>query len=355
MTRTSIAQVAGVVFGRRRERVNVETSAPRRDTSAGRPSAGRPGKARWRWARRLLVAVAAFAVTATLFSLIYNAATAGRAREPAGLRFVTADGIRTRYRQWGGGDGPPVVLVHGFAESADTFDPLGRALAGRRRVYALDLTGWGYSRREGPYDADHQAAQVLGFLDALRLDHVTLVGHSTGAAVVAAATLRSPDRISRLVFLDGDGLNTGAGAGATGLQTALPPPYRTTLLRLAVRSDWLIRRIYESNCGPGCPRLDRAGVDQWRRPLQVAGAEDGIWHMTSIVGLPATRVAALAGVPISKAVVFGSADDVFARSSPYETAKRIGAPAPVLIPGARHLSFISNPGQVASAITGGGG
>lgn len=312
-------------------------------------TAGR-GKARWRWARRLLIATLACAVAATLFSLVYNAATAGRAREPAGLRFVTADGIRTRYRQWGG-DGPPVVLVHGFAESADTFDPLGRALAGHHRVYALDLTGWGYSERKGPYDADHQAAQVLGFLDALHLDHVTLVGHSTGAAVVADATLRSPGRVSRLVFLDGDGLNTGAGASAAGLQTALPPPYRTTLLRLAIRSDWLIRQIYESNCGPGCPHLDRAGVDQWRRPLQVAGAENGIWRMTSIVGLPATRVAALARVPISKAVVFGTADDVFTKSSPYETAQRIGAPAPTLIPGARHLSFISHPAQVATAIT----
>ncbi|WP_285629263.1 alpha/beta fold hydrolase [Actinoallomurus iriomotensis] len=306
-----------------------------------------PGR---RWVRRLLIATSAMAVVATLFSLVYNAATAGRSREPAGLRFVTADGIRTRYRQWGGG-GPPVVLVHGFAESADTFDPLGRALVAHRRVYALDLTGWGYSRRRGPYDADHQAAQVLGFLDALHLDHVTLVGHSTGAAVVAAATLRSPGRVSRLVFLDGDGLNTGAGAGATGLQAALPPPYRTTLLRLALRSDWLIRRIYESNCGPGCPHLDRAGVDQWRRPFQVAGAENGIWQMTGIVGLPAARVAALAGVPISKAVVFGAADDVFAGSAPYETARRIGAPAPILIPGARHLSFISDPCQVATAIT----
>lgn len=310
-----------------------------------------PGKARrrWRWTRRLLSAALAFAVATTLFSIVYNAATAGRAREPAGTRFVVADGIRTRYRQWGG-SGRPVVLVHGFAESADTWDPLGRALAGHRQVYALDLTGWGYSQRKGPYDADHQAMQVLGFLDALHLNHATLVGHSTGAAVVAAAALRSPDRISQLVFLDGDALNTGAGAGAGGLQTVLPVPYRTTLLRLAARSNWLIRRIYDSNCGPGCPRLDRAGLEQWRRPLQVAGAENGIWHMKGIVGLPASRVTALAGIPIPKAVVFGADDDVFAKSSPYETAKRIGAPAPAVIPGARHLSFISNPVEVAAAI-----
>lgn len=319
--------------------------------SPAEPDEGVPRKAgkRRRWTRRLLSAALAFAVATTMFSFIYNAATAERAREPAGMRFVVADGIHTRYRQWGE-SGRPVVLVHGFAESADTWDPLGRTLAGHRQVYALDLSGWGYSQRKAPYDADHLAMQVLGFLDALHLDHATLVGHSTGAAVVAAAALRSPDRVSQLVFLDGDGLNTGAGAGAGGLQTVLPVPYRTTLLRLVVRSDWLIRQIYDSNCGPGCPRLDHAGLEQWRRPLQVAGAENGIWHMRGIVGLPAARVAALAGISIPKTVVFGADDDVFAKSSPYETAKRIGAPAPAIIRGARHLSFISNPVEVAAAI-----
>lgn len=308
----------------------------------------RPGRGR-RWIRRILVTVLALVVAGTLFSFGYNAATAGRARLPAGMRFVSADGIRTRYRQWGN-SGSPVVLVHGFVESADTWDPLGKVLAARHRVYALDLTGWGYSQRKAPYTADHLAAQLLGFLDALHLPKATLVGHSTGAAVVAAAALRSPGRVSGLVFLDGDALNTGAGSGGGSRSSLLPTPYRTTLLRLVIRSDWVIREIYGSTCGPTCPRLDRSGVEQWRRPLQVPGAENAIWHMNGLVGLPAARVAALASVPIPKAVVYGAEDSVFNRKSPYETAKRIGAPAPVVIPGARHLSFISSPRQVATAI-----
>ena len=305
---------------------------------------------RRRWPRRLLTAVVALIIVSTSFSFIYNAATAGRAREPAGMTFVSADGIRTRYRQWGG-TGSPIVLVHGFAESADTWEPVANVLAARHRVYALDLTGWGYSQRRPPYDAEHDAAQLVGFLDALRLGRATLVGHSTGAAVVADAALRAPGRrLGGLVFLDGDGLDTGAGSGANGLRRVLVDPYRTTLLRLAVRSDWLIRRIYESQCGPACPRLDRAGVDRWRRPLQVAGAERGLWSMSGIVGLPAARLSELTRVPVPKMVIFGSDDDVFSRSAPYETARRIGAPGPVVIPGARHLSFISHPRQVAVAI-----
>ncbi|MFA1546723.1 alpha/beta fold hydrolase [Actinomadura chokoriensis] len=319
------------------------------------PAPSPDGTRRRRWkpgrrARRLLAAVLAAFVAATVFSLGYNAATAGRAEEPGGMRFVPADGIRTRYRAWGG-DGPPVVLVHGFAESADTWSRVGGLLAAHRRVYALDLSGWGYSRRRGPYDAEHGAAQVLGFLDAMRLDRAVLVGHSTGAAVVAEAALRAPGRVGGLVLLDGDALDTGAGAGADGLKRVLIDPYRTTLLRLAVRSDWVIRRIYGAQCGPACPRLDDAGVDQWRRPLQVAGAEHALWSMKGVVGLPAARVAELARVAVPKKVVFGSEDEVFSRSSPYDTAKAIGAPAPTIIPGARHLALISHSGQVADAIT----
>jgi pimeloyl-ACP methyl ester carboxylesterase len=306
---------------------------------------------RRRWPRRLLVGVLAFFVLATSSSLIYNAATGAPAADPAGLKFVTADGIHTRYLQWGT-SGPTVVLVHGFAESADTFDPLGTALAAaHRRVYALDLTGWGYSARVGPYDVEHQAKQLLGFLDALHLRDPILVGHSTGAAVVAQAVLEAPGRTSGLVFLDGDGLDTGAGAGANRLESVLVNPYRTTLLRLALSQDWLIRKIYDANCGPGCPTLDAAGVDQWRRPLEVAGAQDALWQELSIVGLPTARIAALATLRVPKVVVFGADDTVFAQSAPYDTAERIGAPPPTVIPGARHLSFISNPARVAAAIT----
>jgi pimeloyl-ACP methyl ester carboxylesterase len=292
--------------------------------------------------------VLALFVAGTLFSFVYNAATAKRAAVPAGLTYVDAAGIRTRYRQWGT-TGSPIVLVHGFVESADSWSRLGPVLAARHRVYALDLTGWGYSERRGPYNAEHDAEQVLGLIDALHLDRPVLVGHSTGAAVIAAAALRDPSRIGGLVFLDGDGLNTGAGSGSGGPRL-LPNPYRTTLLRLAVRSDWLIRTIYDAQCGPACPRLDRAGIEQWRRPLQVPGAEHGLWQMKGIVGLPASRIAMLGRLRMPKAVIYGSDDDVFSRSSPYETARRIGAPPPAVIPGARHLSMISSPAQVAAAI-----
>jgi pimeloyl-ACP methyl ester carboxylesterase len=49
-------------------------------------------------------------------------------------------------------------------------------------------------------------------------------------------------------------------------------------------------------------------------------------------------------------VVYGAEDQVFAKTSAADTARRIGAPPPLLIPGARHLTMISSPSVVAGAV-----
>jgi pimeloyl-ACP methyl ester carboxylesterase len=300
--------------------------------------------------RRAGVGVLVLAVLITWFSLIFNQLTEGRLARPAGLRYVQAGDVPTRVRSWGLA-GSPVLLVHGAAESADTWAAVAERLAARHRVYALDLDGWGYSTRVAPFDLSHQTDQVLATVRGLGLTHALLVGHSSGAAVVAEAALRSPDLVSGVMLLDGDALATGAGEKSPVRYLVLPP-YRTTLLRLALRSDGLIRSIYGRQCGPGCPALDAAGVDAWRRPMQVAGAESGLWGMleAGVPGLTSTRLAGLAGLPMPKSVVFGSLDTVFSTQTPEQTADRIGAPPPTLLPGGRHLTMISHAGPVADSI-----
>src|SRR5262245_33154334 len=113
-----------------------------------------------RWPRRVALAVVAVLMSVTLASFGFHAATAARVPLPAGLKYAEADGVRTRYLEWGSGNGgPPVVLVHGFVESADTWRQVGAILGRQHRVYAIDVTGWGYSQRRGPYTATHEAAQ----------------------------------------------------------------------------------------------------------------------------------------------------------------------------------------------------
>jgi pimeloyl-ACP methyl ester carboxylesterase len=263
---------------------------------------------------------------------------------------VNAGGFDTRYRVWGTA-GSPVVLVPGAFETADTFAALGAALGRDHRVFAIDLTGTGYSQPSPPFDASHLAGQLLAFLTAERLtgpDAPLLVGHSSGAAVVGTAVLRGSHVASGVVFLDGDATPLGV---PTFLGWLLIDPYRTTMLRLGLSSSWLIRTIYSSQCGPTCPRLSAAGVETWRRPLQQPGFESaityslrhGIPSMTS-AGLSQLRAAAL-----PKRVIFGAGDPQMSSTDAAQAAARIGAPAPIAVPG-RHLTMISAPQQLAGAI-----
>jgi pimeloyl-ACP methyl ester carboxylesterase len=270
---------------------------------------------------------------------------------PAGLTYVQTGDLRTRYREWGT-SGSPIVLVHGFVESADTWQYTApRLAAAGHRVYALDLDGWGYSQRVAPFTAEHETTQLLDFIAALHLHRPVMVGHSSGAAIVAMAALRRPTALGGVMFLDGDALDTGAGARSP-LAKLLIDPYRTTILRLVLRSDAFIRSVYGSACGSSCPPLDAHGIDQWRRPLQVSGAEAALWAMArqGVPGLPPATLAQLATTDLPKAVVFGADDSDFAKSSPYTTAARIGAPPPTLILGARHLTPVNSPGAVAAAV-----
>lgn len=305
---------------------------------------------RRRWLRRLGLGLLAVVVVLTAASVGYNLATDGAAPRPPGLTTVDAGGFETRYRSWGT-TGPVVVLVPGAFETADTFAPLGADLGRDHRVFALDLTGTGYSRPSAPFDATHMADQVLAFMRALgvtRADAPVLVGHSSGAAVVGEAALRGGATVAGIVFLDGDAAPL---ATSPVLATAFVDPYRTSVLRLGLRSDAMIRQLYDSQCGPGCPRLTSAGVDGWRRPLLQPGLEPAMTYMLRH-GIPAMTGAGLDRLRASalpRRVVVGAHDPQLSLAAAARTAARIGAPPPIVVPG-RHLTMISAPGQVAAAV-----
>ncbi|WBQ06690.1 alpha/beta fold hydrolase [Kribbella sp. CA-293567] len=302
-----------------------------------------------RFLRRAVLVIVVCWLVVTVGSLGYNAFTGGTAAPPPGLKFVQAGDVSTRYETWGT-TGTPIVLVHGSVESVDTWSRLVPLLSGHR-VYAYDITGYGYSERKAPYTVEHLAAQLLGFLDAMQLGgpgqpKPMLVGHSLGAGIAAEATLEAPGRIGGLMFLDGDGLPL-PDEGGSWARNLVVPPYRTTLFRLVLGSDWLIRRIFKETCGPTCPAPD---VDQWVRPFRQPGAEQAVWEMTAngIPAVPPERLAGLRDVPVPTSVVFGEFDTQGGNA--VETATRVGAPAATIIPTANHLTPISHPTEVAAAI-----
>lgn len=104
------------------------------------------------------------------------------------------------------GDGTPVVLFHGYADSADTWrGVLARLDEMGRTAFAVDLPGFGQADRRGP---GPMLPQFDAFADAILAEHgpAILVGNSLGAATAVHAATRNPDRVTALVALD-DPLN----------------------------------------------------------------------------------------------------------------------------------------------------
>jgi pimeloyl-ACP methyl ester carboxylesterase len=102
-----------------------------------------------------------------------------------------------------GGTGSPLLCIHGLGGTKISMLPLIRALAGSRRVIALDLPGFGESVKplRNRYDAAEFATAVVAVLDALDLPEVDLLGHSLGGRIALEVALREPDRVRRLILM----------------------------------------------------------------------------------------------------------------------------------------------------------
>jgi pimeloyl-ACP methyl ester carboxylesterase len=102
-----------------------------------------------------------------------------------------------------GGSGPVVVLLHGYAETSDSWAPLAAALMKNYTVVVPDLRGIGRSSRPaGGYDKKTQAADIRAVVTALGYDRTSVVSHDIGIMVAYAYAARYPDKVERLVVMD---------------------------------------------------------------------------------------------------------------------------------------------------------
>ncbi len=101
------------------------------------------------------------------------------------------------------GSGPVVVLLHGYAETSDSWEPLASELVKTYTVVVPDLRGIGRSSRPpGGYDKKTQAADIRAVVTALGYDHASVISHDIGIMVAYAYAARYPDKVDRLVIMD---------------------------------------------------------------------------------------------------------------------------------------------------------
>jgi pimeloyl-ACP methyl ester carboxylesterase len=122
---------------------------------------------------------------------------------PADFRIedVKTDGATIHVRI--GGEGPAVVLLHGFGDTGDMWSPVAAALAVDHTVIVPDLRGMGLSSHpEGGYDKKTQARDIAQVMDALKIEKADLVTHDIGNMVGYALAVQDPDRVTKWVVID---------------------------------------------------------------------------------------------------------------------------------------------------------
>src|SRR4051812_46697577 len=117
-------------------------------------------------------------------------------------QFVQVDGLKTRYLEEG--QGPAVLLLHGasLGSSADVWDRnLAPLAAYGRRVIAFDQPGFGLTDNPKDYSVAYRRRFIIQFMDALRLDKASLIGHSQAGAMAVALAFDQTPRIDKVVVL----------------------------------------------------------------------------------------------------------------------------------------------------------
>jgi pimeloyl-ACP methyl ester carboxylesterase len=242
------------------------------------------------------------------------------------------------------GDGPAVVLLHGFPTNADLWRNLIGLLAPRFRVVAPDLLGYGWSAR--PEDADlslgAQARYVGELIEGLGVREFAVVGHGVGGGV--AQLLAGGGRVRTLVLLDSVAFDSWPPAGAVPSVTDGETSSATeSLAERAVRESF--------SRGMGHPERLRAEdlevfVRPWREDpaalVRAAGSLDGR-GLSGVVG----RIREL-DLPIL--LVWGEDDPWLPPSLGERLQEELGDAALALLPGCSHFALEDAPETVTPIV-----
>lgn len=156
--------------------------------------------------RHRLISILLLAATMPILPAVASPqAAAAASRSPAAAdRFVTVEGVRFRVREEGPRRAPPIVLIHGFTFSLESWDGWAADLARDHRVIRYDLAGHGLSGPDprGRYDMTTRVRQLGKLLDRLGIGHATIAGNSFGGLVAWNFAVARPHRVDRLILVD---------------------------------------------------------------------------------------------------------------------------------------------------------
>jgi pimeloyl-ACP methyl ester carboxylesterase len=235
------------------------------------------------------------------------------------------------------GQGPVVVLLHGFPFDRSMWTALIDALRSTCRVIAPDLRGHGESDApEGVYTMDAMADDVVETLDELRVSEPVVLGvHSMGGYVALSAVLRYPDRFRALLLID-------TRAGADTPEAARNRETAALQVEATGKTDAVIEAMVPKLFAPSTLERRPELIASYRALMEKARPRAIVGALRGMAARP-DRTADLPRIRVPSLVVVG-ADDVI--TTPAE-ARKIADSLPnarlAIIPESGHMAPVENP------------
>jgi pimeloyl-ACP methyl ester carboxylesterase len=243
------------------------------------------------------------------------------------------------------GEGPALLLIHGFGGQTFQYRHQIPYFARTHRVIAVDLKGFGYSERDPNAGLSHtdQVAMLRELLDRLGVHRAAVVGHSMGGAVAQRFAVMHPDMVEALVLaatMPADQRFRGAGRGR-GVPSFLLRPFLPRLASFAA-SRLLAAGFYDES------NLTDEIREEYIRPARLKGSMDGLMHMMRDARDDSPVDLARIVVPVL--LLYGAHDRVAPLSLAQEIRQRIPHARLTVIERAAHLLLEERPDECNRAI-----
>jgi len=194
------------------------------------------------------------------------------------------------------GEGPPMVLLHGFMRSCRAYDPFVEAFAQNYQLIIPDLRGHGHSTNpSGEFTMRQSAADILALLDVLKIDRVKAVGISAGAVTLLHMATQQPQRIEAMVLIGSGTYYPEACREVLGRYSAdtYPQAAWEQLRKVHHHGDEQIRMLFRQLAGFAESYNDVAFTPPWlstisARTLLVQGDRDYCFPVSMIADLYAS-------------------------------------------------------------------
>jgi pimeloyl-ACP methyl ester carboxylesterase len=256
--------------------------------------------------------------------------------KPPGLEERLAEVRAVRMRYFVGGDGPPLVLVHGLGGAASNWNELVPALARRHRLLVPDLPGHGGSSALPAVSGLGAFADRVALVaERERMLPAAVVGHSLGGAIALRWTLRRPGDVAALVLAASAGLSIGNvwGRQLLSIFSMVRPGRLAAHRRSWVARSPLLRRLVFGVVSVADPlALTNDAVEGFLAAQLLHTDIDAAWQ--ALRGDDAREE--LDGVQCPALVLWGADDAQLPLDDAFEYTRRLHARLRV-IPGCGHL------------------